>query len=229
MHRNGVPMATPQSTWISTARSVLQRADRDFFAVRPPRSWCAFALSLALAYGGGAVFLLAPLGSWLQLVAFPVTVFWIYRLGSLVHEVCHLNHREMRAFKVTWNLLVGVLTLAPSPFFTRHHRDHHSQRLYGRHEDPEYIVNVFRQGSWLSLLAYSLQVLIFPLLVFFRFFLSPLTFVHPRIREWTLKHASSLTMNFRYERRLNRFDRFAVTSIELLCWLRATAMLAAVF
>jgi len=35
-------------------------------------------------------------------------------------------------------------------------------------------------------------------------------------------------MNYRYERRLNRFDRWAVTTIELLCCLRAAAMLIAV-
>jgi hypothetical protein len=100
----------------------------------------------------------------------------------------------------------------PSPFFTRHHRDHHSARMYGTRQDPEYIVNVFRPGSALSLAAYVLLIMAFPLMVFFRFLLAPLTFVHPRVREWTLRHASSLTMNYRYERRLNRLDRWAVTT-----------------
>jgi fatty acid desaturase len=140
-----------------------------------------------------------------------------------------LGHHEMRAFKVTWNLLVGVMTLAPSPFFTRHHRDHHSQRQFGSHEDPEYVVNFFPQGTWLGLLAYSLLLAVFPLLVFLRFLLSPLTFLHPALREWVLRHASSLTMNFRYERKLSPFDRFGITSIELICCLRAAAMLFAVY
>jgi len=134
----------------------------------------------------------------------------------------------MRVFKVTWNLVVGVITLAPSPFFTRHDRDHHSARMYGTREDPEYIVNVFRPGSLLSILMYSLLIALYPLIVFFRFLLAPLTFLHPRLRQWTLVHASSLTMNYRYERKLNRFDRWAVTAIELLCSLRAAAMLVAV-
>lgn len=214
--------------WISTARTVIQEADRDFFRVQPLRYWLDFLLSLGLAYGAGTIYLTAPLGSVWQLAAYPVTVFWIYRLGSLVHEVCHLGHQEMRVFKVVWNLLVGVVTLAPSPFFTRHHRDHHSARLYGTRQDPEYIVNVFQPASWSSLLAYCLLLLAFPLMVFFRFLLAPLTFVHPAVREWTLVHASSLTMNFRYERRLSPFDRWAVTGIELLCCLRAAAMLLAV-
>lgn len=221
-------MATDGAGWIHDARQTLQAADVDYFAVRPARYWFDFLLSLGLAYGFGSIYLLAPIGSWPQLLAFPLTVFWIYRLGSLVHEVCHLAHGEMRVFKVTWNVLVGAMTLAPSPFFTRHHRDHHSQRHYGQADDPEYIVNVFRRGDALSLSGYALLIAAFPLLVFCRFFLAPLSFLHPRLREWVLRRASSLTMNVRYERRLNRFDRRAITAIELLCWLRATAMIAAV-
>lgn len=217
-----------QSEWIGQARALLRNSHRAFFRVDPARYWLDFGVSLILAYGSGAVYLRSPLGSLPQLIAFPITVFWVYRTGSLVHEVCHLQHYEMRLFKVAWNLLFGVVALAPSPFFTRHHRDHHSQRLYGRPEDPEYIVNVFRRGNWCSLAAYAAYVTVFPLIVFLRFFLSPLTFLSPRIRNWVLEHASSLTLNVRYERQLNPFDRFAVTAVELLCWLRATAMLVAV-
>jgi fatty acid desaturase len=221
-------MSAQQGSWISATRAVLQESNVNFFRVRPDRYWVDFLLSITLAYGFATVFLMAPLGSLLQLAAYPFAVFWIYRLGSLVHEVCHLSQHEMRTFKVTWNLLVGVMTLAPSPFFTRHHRDHHSARMYGTPQDPEYIVNVFRPGSLSSLLAYSVLLALFPLIVFFRFLLAPMSFIHPRLREWVLTHASSLTMNYRYERKLNRFDRWAVTSVELLCCLRAAGMLLAV-
>jgi len=218
-----------QASWIRTARNVMQESKVNFFQVHPARYWFDFLLSITLGYSAGSVFLMAPLGSPLQLAAYPLAVFWLYRLGSLVHEVCHLGQHEMRVFKVTWNLLVGVMTLAPSPFFTRHHRDHHSARMYGTRQDPEYIVNVFRPGSVSSIIAYWLLIAVFPLIVFFRFLLAPLSFVHPRVREWVLTHASSLTMNHRYERRLNRFDRRVVTAVELLCCLRAAAMLSMVF
>src|SRR5262245_42098540 len=151
-------MSSSPGNWISTTRAVLQESNVDFFRVRPVRYWFDFLLAMSLAYTAGAVYLMAPLGSLLQLAAFPVAVFWLYRLGSLVHEVCHLGHHEMRVFKVTWNLVVGVMTLAPSPFFTRHHRDHHSQKLYGTPQDPEYIVNSFQPGSIPSLLLYALIV-----------------------------------------------------------------------
>jgi fatty acid desaturase len=213
-------MASPPG-WISTAKAAVQESPVDFFRVSPVRYWFDFLLSVSIAYTAASLFVVLPLGSWQQLACYPIAIFWLYRLGSLIHEVCHLNHREMRVFKVTWNLVVGVMTLAPSPFFTRHHRDHHSQRMYGSPQDPEYIVNVFRPGSAASLLLYAGLVVAFPLIVFLRFFFSPLTFLTPRLREWTLRHACALTMNWRYERRLNAFDRWAVTTVELLCWLRA--------
>jgi fatty acid desaturase len=221
-------MTNSEQNWISDARMAIQDAPTDYFRVSPARYWLDFLLSATLAYVSAGVFLGSPLGSWQQLVAYPLAIFWLYRLGSLVHEVCHLGHREMRVFKVVWNLVVGVMTLAPSPFYTRHHRDHHSQRLYGTPEDPEYIVNVVRPGNWLSLLGYATLIAAYPLIVFLRFLLAPLTFLHPRLREWTLRRASALTMNFRYERRLNAFDRWAITGIEILCWLRATMIPLAV-
>ena len=136
--------------WVREARQTMQTAPVDYFRVHPLRYWADFLLALSLAYTAATVYLLAPLGSWPQIVAFPFAVFWLYRLGSLVHEVCHLGHHEMRTFKVAWNLLVGVMTLTPSPFFTRHHRDHHSQRMYGTPEDPEYVANVLEGGNWRS-------------------------------------------------------------------------------
>lgn len=228
-------MSDSSSRWIHTVRSTLQTSPVDYFRVSPARYWFDFVLSLVCAYTT-TTFYLAPssfqslvpgweLPTWaIRVAAFPLSIFWLYRLGSLIHEVCHLGHREMRVFKVVWNLLVGVVTLSPSPFFTRHHRDHHSQRLYGTPQDPEYVVNVFKPGSAASIAMYILIIAAFPLIVFLRFLLAPLTFLHPKLREWTLTHASSLTMNWRYERKLNRFDRFAITSVELLCFIRAAVI-----
>jgi len=126
----------------------------------------------------------------MQWIAFPVAVFWLYRLGSLVHEVCHLGQHEMPLFKLTWNLLVGVMTFTPSPFFTRHHRDHHSLRVYGTHEDPEYVANVLKSGSTRSLIGYLMLIIAFPIIVFLRFLLVPLSYLHPKLRKFVLERAS---------------------------------------
>jgi fatty acid desaturase len=218
-----------EEQWIIAARRAVQNAEVDHFAVKPARYWADFLMSLALGYGAGSLFLMAPFGSVWQFLAYPLAVFWIYRLGSLVHEVCHLGQHEMRFFKVTWNLLVGVITLSPSPFFTRHHRDHHSCKVYGTHEDPEYVTNFYRIGGLWGAGLYALQIALFPLLVFLRFLVAPLTFLHPRLREFVLRRGCALTMNWRYERKVNAFDRWTLTVIELLCSVRAALMLIAVY
>jgi fatty acid desaturase len=195
------------SPWIGDVRRAIRTADTDFFHVSPACYWTDFLVSLVAAYLAAALYLTARLGSWTQVAAFPVAAFWLYRLGSLIHEVCHLGEREMPLFKAAWNLLGGIVTLTPSPFFTRHHRDHHSLRLYGTDADPEYVANVLERGNAASIMVYALKVLAFPGIVFLRFLLAPLSFVHPELREWTLRKASALTLNRRYERRLTPADR----------------------
>ncbi len=209
------------SNWIRVARQTMRDAPVDYFKVKAHRYWIDFLLSLVCAYTASTVFLLAPLGSPIQIVCFPLAVFWLYRLGSLVHEVCHLGQHELRGFKATWNLLVGVMTFTPSPFFTRHHRDHHSQRFYGTPEDPEYVANVLESGNWRSTLVYILHVTLFPIMVFLRFLLVPLSYLSPRLREFVLERASSLTMNFEYRRKLNAYDRRSIAVMEWLCFVRA--------
>lgn len=207
--------------WIRDVRHAIRRADTDFFRVSAWRYWTDFLVSITAAYLASWVYLTSPAWSWQQAVAFPIAAFWLYRLGSLIHEVCHLGQDELPAFKVAWNALAGVMLLTPSPFFTRHHRDHHSQRFYGTAEDPEYVANLLEGGNAASLAGYLVYVLVFPLLVFLRFLLVPLTFLHPRLREWTLHKASALTFNRRYERRLTAADRRAILAVEIPCFLRA--------
>jgi fatty acid desaturase len=207
--------------WISQVRQAVRDADTDFFKVSPVRYWADFLLSLLAAYVSAGVYLAAPLGSLQQLVAFPLAAFWLYRLGSLIHEVCHLGEHEMPVFKAAWNMLAGVMMLTPSPFFTRHHRDHHSQRFYGTPEDPEYVANVVTGGSPLSLIAYAAYVAVFPALVFLRFLLAPLTWLHTGLRDWTLRRASSLTFNRLYERKITPADRRVILAVEIPCFLRA--------
>ncbi len=215
--------------WINAARQSLKDADADYFIIKPWRYWADFAISLIFGYSAGSLFLMSPNGSLWQMVAFPLAVFWLYRLGSLVHEVCHLGQHEMRIFKITWNLLAGVVLLSPSPFFTRHHRDHHSCKLYGTHEDPEYVINFYGAGGIVGLLRFAFEVVIFPLLVFLRFLLAPITFLHPRLRAFALRHGTALTLNWRYERKVNDWDRRVLTAIELMCSVRAGLILLAVY
>lgn len=215
------PIADEAPGWIREVRQAIRDADRDFFRVSPLRYWIDFLVSIVAAYLSAGIFLTFPALSWQQIACFPIAAFWLYRLGSLIHEVCHLGEHEMPLFKAAWNLCAGVMLLTPSPFFTRHHRDHHSQRFYGTPEDPEYVANVMEGGNAASIVGYTLHILIFPVLVFLRFLLAPLSFVHPAVREWTLRRASALTLNHRYERKLTAADRRAILAVEIPCFLRA--------
>jgi fatty acid desaturase len=224
----GSIMTAEDSVWVRDARASIKNADTNFFQVKPSRYWIDFLISATLAYSAAGIYLTAPLFSLAQIIAFPFAVFWLYRSGSLIHEVAHLPSQELRAFKITWNLVVGVITLAPSTFFTAHHREHHSGKMYGTPQDPEYVVNVFKRGSPLSILFYGLHICLFPGFVFLRFLLAPLSFIHPKIRDFTLRRLSSFTLNWKYEKNLSRLNRKTFVAIELLCWLRASAILIGV-
>ena len=83
--------ADDSAAWIRQVRQSIRDADTDFFRVSPVRYWADFLLSLVAAYTATAAYLTLPFGTWPQLLAFPVAAFWLYRLGSLIHEVCHLG------------------------------------------------------------------------------------------------------------------------------------------
>lgn len=220
--------AAIQTDWVRGVRAALKHSDENFFRVNAWIYWRDMLLGATVAYTAATIYLVSEPFSATQIVSFLVAVFWLYRVGSLVHEVAHLGGHEMTAFKVTWNILVGIPTLTPSTFFTGHHRDHHTQKTYGTPQDPEYVVNICERGSVPNLICYFAVVALFPVIVFLRFLLAPLTFLTPSIRTFVLRRLSAFTFNWRYERPLARLDRKRFALIELLCCLRAMAIPGAV-
>ena len=214
-------LAPLPTDWVRAVRATLKDADQNFHEVKPLIYWRDMILSGVIAYASAILYISAPTFSVWQLVGFLMASFWLYRVGSLVHEVAHLGGHEHTSFKVAWNLLIGIPTLTPSTFFTGHHRDHHSQKVYGTPEDPEYVVNVCKRGSIVNLILYFLFVAVFPLLVLLRFLLSPLTFVTPKVREFTLRHLSAFTFNYRYQRTVSSINRKTFAWLELACFVRA--------
>lgn len=214
-------LPVPAVDWIRTTRQVLKDSRTDFHEVKPWVYWRDMLIGATIAYTAAGVFLAAPAFSVWQIISFVVAIFWLYRVGSLIHEVAHLGGHELRSFKIAWNLIVGVPTLTPSTFFTGHHRDHHTQRVYGTQEDPEYVVNVCPRGSLLNLASYFLVVALFPLVVFLRFLLAPLSFITPGVRNYVLRNLSAFTFNWRYKRQISRVDRKTFAALELLCFVRA--------
>ena len=218
----------PTADWVRNVRVTLKNSNQDFHEVQPWIYWRDMIFSATIAYTAAGIYLSAPAFSIWQVGGFFVAVFWLYRVGSLVHEVAHLGRHELKSFKVAWNLLVGIPTLTPSTFFTGHHRDHHTQRVYGTAQDPEYVINVCPRGSAMNLVFYFLLVAAFPLLIFLRFILAPLTFVSPRLRDFVLRRLSAFTFNWKYERPINRIDRKTFAALELATCFRAWCIPGAV-
>lgn len=135
-----------------------------------------------------------------RVAAFVVSCLLIYRAGLFIHELVHLPAHRFKAFRAVWNLLCGIPFLIPS-FVYYTHLDHHRRRHYGTDHDGEYLPLAHRSRWWI--VGYLAQSLVIPILAVVRFgLLTPLTWLHPAIRNWVHTHASSMIIDPTYLRPL---------------------------
>jgi len=68
------------------------------------------------------------------------------------------------------------------------------------------------------------QIFCLPIFVGLRFFIgTPISFLHPKLRQWMLERASSFVVNFSYRRAIpDNAPRRTWALIEIVCWLRAS-------
>ena len=169
----------------------------DCFERRPAVYWTDLLLTAMVAYPAALYFLLAPgFGAW-HLAAYFVGGFAVFRMASFIHEIQHMRRDEMKGFKLAWNLLCGVPLLMTSNTYDNH-ADHHSARTYGTSHDGEYVS--LGSGPPYRILLYYLQVPLLPILAVVRFaLLGPLSLLHPPLRRWVIRRASSYGINSHYE------------------------------
>ncbi len=154
------------------------------------------ALGLAVATRG-----------WTRGALLAVATCALYRSVLFIHEITHLNARDVPWFRGAWNAVVGVPLLIPSFLYEGVHTDHHRQRTYGTAADPEYVPYARRRAYVLALSVAAAPLA--PLFLAFRFaVLAPLSWIVPPLRAWVRRHASALVINLRYVRRVP-FDRAA--------------------
>lgn len=189
--------------------------------------WTDFLVTLTIGYAAGAVYLKSPLFSPQQIACYFIAGFALFRVGSYIHEIVHLTGNQLRYFRIAWNILAGVPMLMPS-FFYSNHVDHHSTKHYGTGQDGEYLP--LGSGALKEIWHFYLQIMFLPLFVFFRFLiLTPISFLHPKLRQWTLERASSFVINLQYRHRVPRnAPRKVWAALEILCFLRALAIPVAV-
>lgn len=148
----------------------------------------------------------------------------MHRISNSIHEVAHLNSkRNLRSFQVAWNLLVGVPTMMPS-FFFEHHMAHHRTNCYGTEHDGEYLP--LGRGPLMNIVMFLTQVILQPIFVIVRFTIfTPISFLHPKLRKWTLEHFSSFVFDFPYKRTLAKNAPLKWwAAMDVMCCLRAWAI-----
>jgi fatty acid desaturase len=204
----------------------IQQARRlvaDLLLPRPAIYWADFVVCLIVGYGAAGVYLAADPFSTEQILSWLVAGVALFRLSLFMHEIVHFRRGEMTAFKVAWNVLAGIPLLMPS-FLYEHHLAHHNANHYGTPRDGEYLpLGVARLRT---LAAYLSQILFLPLLVVVRFLvITPLSFLHPKVRQFTLERLSPLVINLVHRREIPKDAPRAVwAAVEIGCFLRALAM-----
>lgn len=200
----------------------------DLFERRQAVYWIDFLASMVIGYGAAAFYVRLPLFSLGQLLSMAIAVVFIYRISLFMHEISHFRSGEMTAFKVVWNLFAGIPLLTPS-FFYETHLDHHNARHYGTEQDGEYLPLV--DSGWRGVAFFLLQPFLLPLITVFRFLvITPISFLHPRLRRWSLEHWSSFVIDLKFKRRVTGKEPLKLWAwIEVGCHVRAVALFAVGF
>lgn len=156
--------------------------------------------------------------SWQAILAFTIQCLAFYRATTFIHELTHLPRDGFRGFRFAWNLLCGVPFLMPS-FVYHTHADHHRRKHYGTKLDGEYLPLGNRHPIFI--LGYLAESFILgPLAVFRWLVLTPLTWLHPRLREVIHARFSSMVINPLYVRPLPSNDQLWLIRLqEVGCFL----------
>jgi len=185
-----------------------------------------FHQETAMGYAKGmptdsAQYIPAFLFSWQAILCYVVAGFGLHRVTNMIHEVAHLNATSsLKSFRIAWNLLVGVPAMLPSYFF-EYHMDHHNNTIYGTHRDGEYLS--IGRGPFFRVFMFLTQIVGQPIFVLFRLLvLTPISFLHPRLRYWVLTTCSSVVFNHAYRRKISKdAPRKWWAAMDIMCCLRA--------
>ncbi len=221
VHKLAAPLPESETHAFSMreARTIVGEA----FRPKPWIYWTDTLLSWAGAMAAFKAVQMASLGWPLRGVAFALSCLLIYRCAIFIHELMHLPEKGFRAYRFVWNLLCGIPFLVPS-FVYQTHIDHHRRKHYGTDHDGEYLP-LSSRPVW-HILGYLAESFLIPVLAIIRFgVLTPLTWFNTPLRDWVLRHASSMIIDPTYLRPLP--SKKALRGIrlqELGCFLFILAM-----
>lgn len=176
-----------------------RRLVKDLNQPNPWIYWLDFLTSIAIGWAGFVITLSLAAGTLAQLAAYLVCSLALYRAVLFIHELAHRKRGTFERFRLVWNLLCGFPLMVPAFLYTRVHLDHHSLKRYGTGGDGEYLP--FGAESPRHIVLFMALILVLPLLFPLRFLvISPLSLLHPRLRQLVWERFSSLTIDFNYLR-----------------------------
>lgn len=171
---------------------------RDLNSPNPLIYWADMLGCALLGYTG----LLAAIGirsTPVALLAGFIAILALYRAGSFIHEITHLKPRAVPAFRLMWNMIVGVPLLVPSFMYEGVHNQHHAKRYYGTVHDPEYLPLALMK-PW-TLPVFLGAALLAPIGMLIRFaVLAPLSLIIPKLRALVVGRYSGLQINPKFVR-----------------------------
>lgn len=179
----------------------LKKIVADCFEANPWIYWGDFLLSALIAWGSFFLTEMASPFSLAWFIYFVISAFAFYRAALFVHELTHQERRELPGFSFAYNLLIGIPILVPSFMYRGVHIDHHRKATYGTDHDGEYLP--LGASPPLRTILYVCQSFLIPVLLLIRFLiLTPLSFLHPKIRNLVMLYTSSFAIRGDTPRRL---------------------------
>jgi len=155
-----------------------------------------FGVSLAVGWVAFAAVPVTRPFSLVAIVTALVASFALYRAAIFVHELAHRPLRQLRAFRLVWNVTCGIPLLIPS-FLYAIHREHHARRTYGTVRDGEYL-RISETGAVRGFLLLAGTPLSLPGLLLRFGVLAPLGWLLPPLRREVFRRASSLVIDGEY-------------------------------
>lgn len=220
-------MTSPGENSFQLARS--RALVHDLFTPNPLIYWADLLVTVTITYACAGVYLLSPLFTPHSIVCMIVAGLGLHRLANFIHEIAHLNSkRALTSFRVAWNLLVGIPTLMPSFFFEKH-MDHHNTGHFGTRDDCEYVP--LGRGPLRNIAFFMGQIFLQPVFTVVRFIVvTPISFLHPKLRQWTLENYSTFVFVLPCPRVIpknapRRFWSF----MDIACCIRASLIFILVF
>jgi fatty acid desaturase len=188
---------TPTEIPMAEAKRVIQ----DLFEPKASIYWADFLFNDLLGWAAFVWTVKSPNFSLIQCLSFLVASLALYRAVLFVHELSHLKKGTFTVFRQVWNLLCGFPLLLPSFIYVGVHTEHHKQKIYGTHTDPEYFPFALAKPYRIPL--FPLTMVAAPAAFILRFLiLAPLSYVFWPLRKplWIL--GSSLAIGGDYRRPL---------------------------